>query len=402
MLTGSSAGSSRVLERLERLFEIGGGKGANRPAYSAEEQEAHDLVGGWMRAAGLEVSVDPAGNLYGRLPGSRPELPEVWSGSHLDTVPDGGRFDGALGVVATLETVERLAAEPRGERTLCVVAFRDEEGWRFGRGFFGSRALCGLADPDDLSARDAGGVSMREALAALGLGEPPLDGWLEPAPAAFVELHVEQGPVLAERGAPLGLVTGIAAMARGDATFTGSAAHAGTTPMRSRADALCAAAEFVLAARDAAETVDGAVATVGQLTVEPGASNVVPGWVRLTVDARAPDRERLDAVLARIRQAGDLDVRTHDPIPMAPGPSEALRREVDALGVPFAELPSGGGHDAGILASAGVPTAMLFVRSLAGGASHSPAEETSAGDIELALSTLTGALRRLGAGESLT
>ena len=397
MLTRSPGGASLVLERLERLFEIGGGAGANRPAYSREEQEAHGLVGDWMRAAGLEVAVDPAGNLLGRLLGSRPELPEVWSGSHLDSVPDGGRFDGALGVVAALEAVERLAAEPRGERTLCVVAFRDEEGWRFGRGFFGSRALCGRIDAADLAARDTDGVAMRDALGELGFAEPPLAGWLEPRPAAFVELHVEQGPVLAEQGVPLGVVTGIAAMARGEKTFAGKAAHAGTTPMRLRADALCAAAEFVLAVREAAETVDGAVATVGELVVEPGASNVVPGKVRLTVDARAPDRERLDAVLAAIRRAGALDVRAHDPIPMAPGPSDVLRGEIEALGLSLVELASGGGHDAGILAAAGVPTAMLFVRSLAGGASHSPDEDTSPDDVELAVAALTGALRRLSA-----
>src|SRR5215210_5108714 len=218
-----------LLERLEQLYAIGGGQGANRLGGSAQEDEAHELVAGWMREAGLEVERDEAGNLYGRLAGRRPELPEVWTGSHLDSVPGGGRFDGALGVVGGLEAVERAG---RQQRTLTVVAFREEEGCR-GPGCVGSRALCS-----------------RE---------------LDPAPAAFVELHIEQGPQLEAAGAPLGVVTGIAATARGEVVFDGRAGHAGTTPMGSRADALVAAAEFVLRLRDAAAAVDRAVATVGRI-----------------------------------------------------------------------------------------------------------------------------------------
>ena len=230
----------RVLERLDRLYKIGGGPGANRLGGTREEDEAHELVAGWMREAGLEVEVDGAGNLFGRLRGRRPELPEVWAGSHLDSVPHGGRFDGALGVVGGLEAVERLGQR---ERTLVVVAFRDEEGCT-GPGCRGSRSLC--------------------------------SGRLDPVPAAFVELHVEQGPQLAEAGAPLGVVTGIAATARGQVVFEGREGHAGTMPMARREDALVAAAEFVLRLRDAAAEVDGAVATVGRLALEPGASNVIP------------------------------------------------------------------------------------------------------------------------------
>ena len=345
----------RVLERLDQLYAIGGGPGANRLGGSAEEDEAHELAAAWMGEAGLAVDVDPAGNLFGRLQGREPELPEVWTGSHLDTVPAGGRFDGALGVVAGLEAVERLG---RQARTLAVVAFRDEEGWR-GPGCVGSRALC--------------------------------SGRLDPRPAAFVEAHIEQGPRLEEAGAPLAVVTGIVATARGQVVFEGEPGHAGTTPMAGRRDALAEAAEFVLVLRDVAAAVDGAVATVGRLEIEPGATNVIPGRVVVSVDVRAPDSERVDSVLTVV--PGEA-ART-DAVAMAPAPSEALRAELVRLGLPVVELPSGAGHDAGVLAAAGVPTGMLFVRSLNGGVSHSPDEETSAEDVELCVAALAGALARL-------
>lgn len=398
MVTPSQAESSLVLERLERLYEIGGGPGANRPGLSRAEQQACELVAVWMEEGGLAVEWDPAGNLVGRLAGTEPAALQVWTGSHLDTVPSGGRFDGALGVVAGLAAVERMRGEGL-RRTLAVVAFRDEEGWRFpGRGFFGSRALCGLLGERELGDEDGEGTSIREALAALGIAPPPPEGWSEQLPGAYVEAHVEQGPVLERAGIPLGLVTGIAGTAGGSATFFGRENHAGTTPMAERRDALCLAAEFVLAVRDAATSVEGAVATVGAVRAEPGAANVIPGRATVTIDARAPDRARLDAVVERIRAAaGDasLELRDHDPIPMAAGPRQALGAEMKRLGLPLFELHSGGGHDAGILASAGVATGMVFVRSLAGGVSHSPDETASGEDVALCVDVLAGALRRL-------
>jgi allantoate deiminase len=345
----------RVLERLDQLYAIGGGRGANRLGGSREEDEAHELVAGWMREAGLEVDVDAAGNLFGRLRGARPELTEVWTGSHLDSVPEGGRFDGTLGVVGGLEALERAG---RQERTLAVVAFREEEGCS-GRGCVGSRALC-----------TAG---------------------LEPSPAAFVELHVEQGPQLEALGAPLGVVTGIAATARGEVVLEGREGHAGTTPMAARDDALVAAAELVLRLRDAAREVDGAVATVGRLEVGPGAANVIPGRAVLSVDLRAPDDERLERLCAVV----PAELSRSRAVGLAAGPSGVLREQVEALGLPAVEVASGAGHDAGVLAAAGVPTAMLFVRSLNGGVSHSPEEHTSGEDVELAIAALAGTLARL-------
>jgi acetylornithine deacetylase/succinyl-diaminopimelate desuccinylase-like protein len=334
--------------RLDQLFHIGNGDGANRVGGTPEEDAACELAISWMREAGLEVEVDGRGNVVGRLRGSRPELPEVWTGSHLDSVPDGGRFDGALGVVAGLEAVTAVG---RSERTLGVVVFRDEE-----TGCHGSRW------------RVQNG----------------------PLPGSFVELHVEQGPRLERAGAPLGVVTSIAGIVRCSREFEGRADHAGTTPMDARRDALVEAAEYVLRVREVAAGIDGAVATVGQLEVEPGAANVVPARVRVTVDARAPDHERLDRLFTEL---GLEDA--HYVIPPAELSPAVLREEVERRGLPVVELPSGAGHDAGVLAAARVESSMLFVRSLNGGASHSPEEHSSDEDIDIALEVLTGALRRL-------
>ncbi|HEV3479825.1 MAG TPA: M20/M25/M40 family metallo-hydrolase [Gaiellaceae bacterium] len=301
-----------------------------------------------MEEAGLEVDVDERGNIVGRLRGSSPELPEVWTGSHLDSVPAGGRFDGALGVVAGLEAVTAVGAS---ERTLGVVVFRDEE-----TGCHGSR--------------------WRVQHGSL--------------PGAYVELHVEQGPVLERAGAPLGVVTSIAGILRSVREFEGRADHAGTTPMDVRSDALVAAAEYVLRVREVAAGIEGAVATVGELALEPGAANVVPARVRLTVDARAPDQDRLD------RLAAELGLEdAHYVIPPVQLSPAVLREEVERRRLPVVELPSGAGHDAGVLAAAGVESSMLFVRSLNGGASHSPEEHSSDEDIALAVEVLTATLRRL-------
>jgi acetylornithine deacetylase/succinyl-diaminopimelate desuccinylase-like protein len=344
----------RVLERLDELYAIGGGPGANRPHPSAAENEAHELAAAWLRDAGLEVEVDGHGNLFGhvRASASGEKVSDTvsdtcWVGSHLDTVPQGGRFDGALGVVAAIEAVERVGGGS-------VVVFRGEE-----VGCIGSRALV------------AGGG---------------------PLPRAFLELHVEQGPVLAARDAPLGVVTGIVGYARGELVLSGLAGHAGTTPMAGREDALVAAAEEILRVRDAALAIDGVVATIGQVDVEPGGANVIPSRVRLSLDVRAPDAERLDALIAAIGFEPDYRVEPAEFTGVAP---EAVRDAIASRGLPLLELPSGAGHDAGILASAGVDAAMLFVRSLNGGVSHSPDELSSDEDVALAVDVLTDALGRL-------
>lgn len=333
----------RVEERLDEIFAIGGGPGASRIHGTPGEDEAHALAAGWLREAGLEVVVDSDGNLFGRA-GKRPD---VCVGSHLDSVPRGGRFDGALGVIAAIEAVDRVGAGS-------VAVFRGEE-----VGCIGSRALCGRA---------------REL------------------PSTFLELHVEQGPVLADAGVPLGVVSGIVGYARGELVLEGREGHAGTTPMSARDDALVSAAAEILRVRDAALAVEGAVATVGQVEVEPGGVNVIPSRVRLSLDVRAPDSERLDAVIAAIGFEPQSRV---EPVELRGAARIALAEAIRGADVEVVELPSGAGHDAGILAATGVDAAMLFVRSLNGGISHSPDELSSPEDVALAVDVLADALARL-------
>jgi allantoate deiminase len=401
-----------VLRRLDELFSIGVASGANRPGLSAAEQQAHDLVAGWMAEAGLEVSIDAAGNLVGRARGTAPGLSEVWTGSHLDSVPNGGRFDGALGVVAGLEAVIAAREEPHA-RTIAVVAFRDEEGWRFGRGYFGSRALCGRLAADELSACDTGGTSIREALTALGLppaGLPlpaPSGRGTQPLPGAFVELHIEQGASLAERGLALGVVGEIVAMAGLTVRFSGVRAHAGGTAMGQRRDALVAAARFVLGAHSLALSDARWRATVGELTVSNPASNVIADEVTVVVDARSRSDQSLERLLAGLRDvaaasahqggcAWEATLTWQEPaVSMSPRVSRVL---AEAAGRPAAEpiaATSWAGHDAAILAAAGIPSGMLFVRAGRAGVSHSPHESADATDIFAAIETLGRALADL-------
>jgi allantoate deiminase len=340
----------RAIERLDELYAIGGGPGANRIGYSPEEDEAHRLAAAWMEEAGLEVEVDRHGNLIGRLRGEDPSLPEVWAGSHLDSVPQGGKYDGALGVVAAIEAVERIG---RRAPTVAVVAFRDEE-----RGCKGSRARAAAGD----------------------------------LPGAFLELHHEQGPRLALAGTPVGVATGIVGYVRGFRTVDGRAGHAGTTPMDARDDALVTAAQEFLRIREVARSIEGCVATVGQVQVEPGGINVIPSRVRFSIDARAPDAERLDRLQAEI---GVDEPQRVQPSAMHPEARAALADAITALGLPLLELASGAGHDAGVLASAGVRAGLLFVRAQAGGVSHSPDEASTDEDVAVAIDVLADALARL-------
>ncbi len=323
-----------ILERIEQIAALG-----DRLGYSPQEDAAHALAAEWMREAGLDVSRDDAGNLFGRRGDAR-----VWTGSHLDSVPNGGRYDGVLGVLAAIEAAARLPDAP-----LAVVVFRAEE-----TGPMGSKAVTELPD-------------------------------------VFLELHIEQGPVLERAGEPLGVVTAIAGQARGAVVFEGRADHAGTTPMEARDDALLKAARFVLHVAESAR--DGAVATVGAVEVEPNAMNVVPARVTVSVDARAPSADQLDALVAAI---GFEPGSRLEPVAMSGAPFETL----SALLPEAPRLVSGAGHDAMVLAAAGVPTGMLFVRSLNGGASHSPDELTADEDVALAVEVLTRALERLCAVES--
>ena len=302
-----------------------------------------------------------------------------------------------------------MRADAPARRTVAAAAFRLEEGPRFGRGCFGSRAVCGLLDADEGDLIDADGISLARAFAALGYGELPAAGWLDPPPVCFVEAHIEQGPKLAVAGAPLGIVSSIAGMAGFELTFAGRRGHAGTVPMAVRSDALVAAARFVVAAHDVACSLPEAVATIGRATVAPGATNTIPERCELFADLRAPDAGRLGALVDGVLDCAAEAARSahctvvveprwrYEAVAMSAGPRGALERAVAGLGIEPLELASGAGHDAAIFAAAGVPSAMLFVRSDAGGVSHAPEEHTGSDAVVLAVRALEGALRELAA-----
>jgi allantoate deiminase len=400
--TSTSAAASRVLGRLDELFAIDAREGANRPGLSHAEQAAHDIVAGWMAEAGLSVAVDGAGNLIGRATGSSPELAEAWTGSHLDTVPNGGRFDGALGVVAGIEAVAAAARAGSHPRTIAVAAFRDEEGCRFGQGFFGSRALCGRLDAGELEVRDASGTSIREALTALRLPVPVrIPG---PLPGIFVELHIEQGTTLARRGLAVGVVAEIVAMAGMTVRFTGQRAHAGGTAMADRRDGLVAAARFVIGAHALALAEAQWRVTVGELTVRDPAPNVIAEDVTVTVDARASSDKALGSLLTELdrvaaesgrdsRCRADAVVAWREPaVAMSAAVTEALAAAAGGPSVAEVAATSWAGHDAGVLAAAGVAAGMLFVRAGRAGLSHAPHETVAPPDVAAAIDALTRGL----------
>ena len=365
------SGAARVLERCDRLAQI-----SEEPARLTRRfgtpamRQANEVVAGWMREAGLETRVDPIGNLIGR----RGEGPVLMLGSHLDTVIDAGRYDGPLGVLIAIEAAERVP------RDLEVVGFADEEGCRFGTAYLGSSAMTGRFDPAWLELRDDDGIRLGDLVREPGPAREDVLG--------YVEVHIEQGPVLERLGEPVGVVTATAGQSHAEVTFTGEAGHAGTVPMEGRRDALAAAAEWVLA-------VERAGGTVGRLQVEPGVRNVIPGQAAMTLDLRGPhDSVRRDAV-ARLRDeahaigAGrgvDVEWETTGDVP-AVAMDERLTA---AFGVDV-RLPSGAGHDAAMMAAI-APAAMLFVRC-AGGISHNPAESVEEADVAVALDALERLLR---------
>jgi N-carbamoyl-L-amino-acid hydrolase len=385
--------------RFRRLFaavaDVGRDvEGWTRPPWSTPLREAERLVTADAATSGLDAAHDAAGNLWLTAAGA-PAHGLVASGSHLDTVPRGGAFDGALGVVCAVCAVGALRdAGVAGAERLAVISFADEEGWRFGTPIYGSRLLCGGYGPEVLDRRDAEGLRLGDLAPPDPFAARGLQGRL----AAFVEVHVEQGRALAPAGAALGIATALAARARFVFRCDGEANHAGTTPMADRRDALVAAAGLVLAADRAARAEPGAVATVGSLSVEPGGSNVVPGRVEGTLDVRAPSAAGRDRVLAAVRAAAPAaalaELARDDGVAFAAPVREALRAAADETAATALDLASYAGHDAGVLQAAGVPAGMLFVRS-PDGISHSPREHADEADCLRACETLAGALRAL-------
>jgi allantoate deiminase len=353
----------------------------------------------WAKESGLSARIDPVGNVRARYEGRRRNAPALMIGSHIDTVRDAGRYDGALGALAALSVVEGLAAQERRlEVAIEIVAFGDEEGVRFPHTLTGSRGLAGVNEPEALAQKDADGVSMRDALKEFGGDPDRLGAARAEGVAAFVELHIEQGPVLEAEGRPLGIVTAINGATRLSAVVTGAAGHAGASPMDLRRDALAAAAEMVLAVEARARAEPELVATVGRLEVEPGAVNVIPGRVRFTIDVRAPRDEPRRRAVADIAAAMQAIAKrrcvtfeltpTHEAKGYVCHPKivAGLEAAVAAVGADPRPLPSGAGHDTMVMGQRW-PAGMLFVRCK-GGVSHNPAESISQDDCAIALAAL--------------
>jgi allantoate deiminase len=406
-MVNSSAATS--MRRLDVLGGISDEPGRLTREFAGEAmRRAHSEVEGWMREAGMATLHDHIGNLHGRYEAIAAGAPTLILGSHLDSVRDAGKYDGPLGVVVAIAAVERLhGAGRRLPFAMEVIAFADEEGLRYSSTYLGSRAVAGSFDHAILGHTDAAGITMAEAIKAFG-GDPARvgeDRWNAGTLLGYVEVHIEQGPVLEGVGLPVGVVTAIAGQARYLVTFTGQAGHAGTVPMHGRRDALAAAAEFVLAVEADAGAHEGVVATVGQVAVHPGVSNVIPGAVELSLDVRHADEsvraghtrriiERADEIAARRGVKASVHLQGDNPsVPCAPRLVSLMAKAIGAEGLEVVQLASGAGHDA-VPMSALTDVAMLFVRCK-GGISHNPAESVKTEDVAVSIDVLSRFLELL-------
>jgi allantoate deiminase len=371
--------------------------------------DCHREVSSWMRALGMTVSVDAVGNLRGVYPGASRGAPRILMGSHLDTVPNAGAFDGILGVVVAVGLVQSLQEQklPFG---IEVVGFSEEEGVRFGVPFIGSRALVGRVDEELLGRKDQRGISVRKAIQDFGLNPDEISkAMLSDDVLGYIEFHIEQGPVLESLGRPLGAVEAITGQNRLEFTFFGQANHAGTTPMNLRHDALAAAAEWIVGVENLARRTPGLVATVGFVEAKPGATNVIPGEARATLDIRhASDRARTEALDELIGQAESIAVRrgmtvkwrmllAQNAAAMDPFLTQQIEHAIQKAGCDVHRMASGAGHDAMILAEK-VPAAMIFLRT-PGGISHDPSESVHVDDVAKALECGHHLLMQLAASQ---
>jgi allantoate deiminase len=379
----------KAIDRCLELAKISESSyGTLRTFLSEAMRSCYELVGGWMREAGMSVSVDSAGNLRGVFAGTGTKT--LLMGSHLDTVENAGAFDGILGVIIALELVEGLNGR-RLPFNIEVIGFSEEEGVRFGVPFIGSRGFVGTLDDELLNRKDAAGISVADAIRAYGFSQDAKQN----QPFAFFEFHIEQGPVLDSANEAVGIVDAIAGQSRVSVKFIGAANHAGTTPMSLRRDTLACAAEWILAVEERAKSSSGLVATVGRIQAVPGLSNVISGETTVSLDVRhASDQARENAVLelrnqaAAIAKKRNLSMNWTEQLDQ---PATSLDEQVIAIlqaaalkeGITARKMTSGAGHDAMILAPT-IPSAMLFVRS-PGGISHDPAETVRAEDVAVAL-----------------
>jgi len=412
MKKGSAARAEEVIARCRMLARLSEDANGTRRAFlSPPMRDVQRELAGWLEPLGVSVTMDAAGNLRGLYPGADSQAPRLLLGSHLDTVPNAGAYDGVLGVVLAVALLESLEGR-RPPFAIELLGFSDEEGIRFGVPFVGSRALVGRIDEELLSRKDERGISLSDAIREFGLNPSEI-----PAAAlkgdilGYVEFHIEQGPVLENLGRPLGVVEAIAGQTRMELIFTGRANHAGTTPMHLRRDALAAAAEWAVAVEREARNIPGLVATVGALEAKPGASSVIAGETRATLDARhASDdvRTRIGENLTRqaeeiaARRGLSVKARTlmdQQAVAMDGFLIGQIEAAIRAAGCESHRMVSGAGHDAMILAEK-VPAGMIFLRT-PGGISHDPAESVEAGDVAKALECGLHLLEQLAASPVL-
>ena len=404
--------AEEVIARCRRLASFSEDPGSTRRTFlSPPMRDCHREITRWLEPLGIPVRIDAAGNLRALYPAAQSGAPTLLVGSHLDTVPNAGAYDGLLGVLLAVSLLEALHGRklPFG---IEVVGFSEEEGIRFGVPFIGSRALVGRVDEDLLNVKDPRGISVRKAIEAFGLNPADIpQERLSEEYFAYIEFHIEQGTVLEELGQPLAPVESIAGQSRIEFTFLGRSNHAGTTPMHLRYDALAAAAEWITAVEHRARSATGLVATVGKIEAKPGATNVIAGEARLTLDVRhGSDEIRIRAVKDLIEQAQEI-ARTRRltarwstlleqrAVAMDPFLVAEIERAIGKTGGAPHRMVSGAGHDAMILAKK-VPAAMIFLRT-PGGISHDPSEAVAVEDVEKAVECGLHLLDQLAASFSV-
>jgi N-carbamoyl-L-amino-acid hydrolase len=400
-----------VLHVMETVSGYSRGEtGITRLALSPEEMQAREYVSGLMQELGMKIRIDAIGNIIGRLPGTDPAAAPVIVGSHLDSVPEGGRYDGVLGVIAGLAAIRRIVKEGTTKHPLELIIFTAEESSRFGFATMGSKAMAGVADIKAWSkAKDPQGIGFMEALSAVGLQPEQIETVSrvgEPI-HAFVELHIEQGPVLEDAGLAIGVVEAIAAPTRLKIKVEGTPGHSGTTPMDSREDALVTAAQIILAVREVALSRygEGTVGTVGNIKVNPGVMNVIPGVAEMWVDIRGVNHESIVETLQELKDEISIiaeaegttvaiEVLTSDkPVRLHPTISAAVETACKDLKVSYRRMNSGAGHDAMHMAAL-CPTGMIFIPCTRG-ISHNPEEFAAPDDIMTGIDVLTRTMRAL-------
>ncbi len=397
----------RLEKHIEELSQFGmqSSGGINRFSFTEEEVRGNEYIQQCMEEAGLTVSFDAVGNVIGELPGNEGKAPII-IGSHIDTVPHGGKFDGALGVLAAIEVAHSLKDQGvQLTSPLKIVSFKDEEGTRFGFGLLGSRAMAGILKEEELEWKDDQGISIKDAMIEVGLEPEKINEAKVKQVAAYLELHIEQGKVLENEDVPVGIVTGIAGPSWKEVTVKGLSEHAGATPMPIRQDALVAASEMILNVEQIALKYKDAVATVGKLTVKPNGVNVIPGEVTFSLDVRDVDNERCAKIVTEISemiqavsekrgvQSEITELQTVSSVQADAKLQAIIKEAIVSKGVKPISLVSGAGHDAMNFASL-CPMGMIFVRSK-DGISHNPLEFSSMDDCAIATDVLYDTLIRL-------